>query len=108
VAVGSINHNTDRSSFSNYGTTGHPHYIMMPGGEENQETATEWVGEAAHKCYGTSVAAAFASGILALYMASPSYSGLSRTTFLTQVLPKCCPCTNQNVMEHGFGYLQYR
>lgn len=108
VAVGAINHNTDRSSFSNYGTSGHSQYIMMPGGEESQRTATEWVGEAAHKCYGTSVSAAYASGVFAMYMANPSYASLSRAAFLIQVLAKCRPCTNQNATEQGLGYLPYR
>ncbi|MCU1246983.1 MAG: peptidase and in kexin sedolisin [Edaphobacter sp.] len=108
VAVGAINHSTNRSSFSNYGTTGHGQYIMMPGGEENRGAATEWIGEATRKCYGTSAAAAYASGVFALYMANPSYSILSRASFLSQVLAKCQPCTNQNAAEHGLGYLPYK
>ena len=107
VAVGSINSNLDRSSFSNYGTLGHSQYIMMPGGEESRRTPTEWIGEATQKCYGTSPAAAYASGILALYMADPAYSGQSRSSFLSQVLANCKPCKNQNATEHGLGYLPY-
>jgi glycosidase len=108
VAVGSINHNVNRSSFSNYGTSGHSQYIMMPGGEENQGTVTEWIGEAAHKCYGTSVAAAYASGVFALYMANRPYAKLSRTALLSQVLAKCQPCSKQDPREHGLGYLPYK
>jgi Subtilase family len=107
VAVGAINSSLDRSSFSNYGTTGHSQYIMMPGGEESGGAASEWIGEATQKCYGTSPAAAYASGILALYMADPAYSGQSRSSFLSQVLANCKPCNNQNATEHGLGYLPY-
>jgi subtilisin family serine protease len=107
VAVGAINSCLDRASFSNYGTAGHSQYIMMPGGEESGGAATEWIGEATHKCYGTSAAAAYASGILALYMADPAYAGLSRSLFLAQVLANCRPCHNQNAKEHGLGYLPY-
>jgi hypothetical protein len=108
VAVGSINSNADRSSFSNYGTSGHSQYIVLPGGEESQNAPTEWIGEATHKCYGTSAAGAYASGVFALYMANPSYAGLSRAAFLNQVLANCLPCTNHNPWEHGLGYLPYR
>ena len=109
VAVGSINSSEVRSSFSNYGTTGHAQYIMMPGGDENSAgSAIEWIGEATYKCYGTSPAAAYASGVLALYLANPKYSGLSRSAFLSQVLANCQPCTNQNAAEHGLGYLPYK
>jgi hypothetical protein len=106
VAVGSINSSASRSSFSNYGTSGHGQYIMMPGGEENQGAATEWVGEATHKCYGTSVAAAYASGVFALYLAK--YPSLSRTAFLSQVLANHQNCANQDPTEHGLGYLPYK
>jgi len=108
VAVGAINSNLDRSSFSNYGTAGHNKYIMMPGGEESGGAATEWIGEATHKCYGTSPSVAYASGILALYMADPTYAGLNRSSFLTQVLGNCKACNNQNTTEHGLGYLPYK
>ena len=104
LAVGSINSNTSRSSFSNYGTS-HTQYIMMPGGEESQGNPTEWIGEADRKCYGTSASAAYASGVLALYMANPAYSSGGRSTFLSHVLARCRPCANQNAAEHGLGYL---
>jgi len=108
VAVGAINSSLDRSSFSNYGTSGHNKYILMPGGEESGGAATEWIGEATHKCYGTSPSVAYASGILALYMADPTYAGLNRSSFLTQVLGNCKPCNSQNTTEHGLGYLPYK
>jgi hypothetical protein len=81
---------------------------MMPGGEESGGAATEWIWEATRKCYGTSPAVAYASGILALYMADPAYAGPSRSSFLTQVLANCKPCNNQNTTEHGLGYLPYK
>ncbi|MGP8071242.1 MAG: S8 family peptidase [Candidatus Bathyarchaeia archaeon] len=107
VAVGSINANRDRSTFSNYGTAGHQHYLMMPGGEDEGSGATEWVGEANQKCYGTSVAAAYASAVLGLFMSDPKHHKPTREQFLDAVLNTCQPCNNQNAGEHGLGYLPY-
>jgi subtilisin family serine protease len=108
VAVGSINQKKERSSFSNYGTSGHSQHIMMFGGDENGGTITEWVGEATQKCVGTSAAAAYASGVLALYMTNTSYQHPDRAQFLQNVLSKCQFCRNHNSTECGKGYLEYR
>lgn len=108
VAVGSITEALDRSAFSNYGTKLHAHYIMMPGGEEKKDTISEWVGEATHKCYGTSVAAAYASALLALYMSDSKYKNKNRVAFLKDVLDQCKACRNQDPVEHGEGYLRYK
>jgi hypothetical protein len=83
VAVGAINSSLNHSSFSNHGTSGRGQYIMMPGGEESGGAATERIGEATKKCYGTLPAAAYASGIFALYTADPTYSGQSGSSFLS-------------------------
>jgi subtilisin family serine protease len=107
VAVGSINLNKGRSTFSNYGTVGHQHYLMMPGGEDIGSGATEWVGEATQKCYGTSVAAAYASSVLGLLMSDPKHQKPTRKDFLDAILNTCQPCNNQNANEHGLGYLPY-
>jgi hypothetical protein len=95
----------DRSSFSNYGTTGKYQFIVMPGGEESQQNATEWVGEAAQKCYGTSVSAAYASAVVALHMANQAQQISDRSAFLNGLLGNCLPCNNQSPAEHGLGYL---
>jgi Subtilase family len=107
LAVGSINKKTERSTFSNYGSSGQTQYVMMPGGEESQGTISEWIGQAKQKCFGTSPAAAYASGMLALYLAHPNYKGLDRATFLATVLGQCKPCRGQNRSEHGHGYLTF-
>ena len=108
LAVGSINKGRSRSSFSNFGTKLHDQYIMMPGGEEQEGEITEWVGEANHKCFGTSAAAAYASGVLALYMSDTDYQVADRQLFLENVLSKCQPCENYDPDEHGKGYLAYQ
>jgi subtilisin family serine protease len=107
LAVGSINKTQTRSSFSNYGTKFHDRYIMMPGGEEQQGAITEWIGEASYKCAGTSAAAAYASGVLALYMSDTWYQEPDRQAFLDNVLDKCTPCYGHDPDEHGKGYLAY-
>jgi hypothetical protein len=108
LAVGSITQARDRSNFSNYGTKLHSQYMMMPGGEEQQGVISEWVGEALHKCYGTSAAAAYASGVLALYMSDSNYQNTDRVAFLQDVLQQCQPCNNHQTVEHGLGYLPYQ
>lgn len=107
LAVGSVRENLERSTFSNYGTKHHAQYFMMPGGEEQNGTVSEWVGEATHKCYGTSAAAAYASAMLALYMSDPKYKNNNRAAFLQDVLQQCQACHNQNATEHGNGYLSF-
>jgi hypothetical protein len=108
LAVGSITEALDRSAFSNYGTKLHAHYIMMPRGEEQQGTASEWVGEATHKCFGTSVAAAYASALLALYMSDSKYQNADRAAFPKDVLQQCQASHNHQTVEHGEGYLRYK
>jgi len=77
---------------------------MMPGGEENQGSVTEWIGEATQKCYGTSAAAAYAAGVLALYMSNPKFQNSDRAKFLAGLLTNgCSPCNNQNANERGLG-----
>jgi hypothetical protein len=76
LAVGSVRHNTELSSFSNAATqkTGNG-YCLCPGGEwDDQDTnKQEWVGEGTDAnsnpthCVGTSPATAYASAVLALY-----------------------------------------
>jgi Subtilase family len=72
LAVGAVNSKFERSSFSNYGAN-KSEYFVMPGGEEAAGAPTEWVGEgqdsagATTYCLGTSPAAAYASGLLAIY-----------------------------------------
>jgi subtilisin family serine protease len=106
VAVGSMTENLRRSRFSNYGTKYHNRYIMMPGGEKDLSgNITEWVGEASAKCAGTSAAAAYASGMLALYMSDVRYQNLPRQDFLRLVLGNCQPCLSHDADEHGRGYL---
>lgn len=73
LAVGSINEAKQASTFSKRGTR-KADYVMCPGGDYDTQNGTinEWVGEGDHngtvtKCAGTSPAAAYGSGLLALY-----------------------------------------
>ena len=74
LAVGSVNHAKEVSSFSNMATVKSQHtYCLCPGGEidESTNTITEYVGEgtdgnAQTFCLGTSPATAYAAGVLAL------------------------------------------
>lgn len=67
LAVGSVNQSGQRSSFSTYGTYQHTNYVMAPGGEKAGGSTTESpIADNAEQYCGTSVAAAYASGVLAL------------------------------------------
>ena len=72
IAAGAVTHSLNRSGFSNTGST-KKHYFLCPGGEiDAAGTIVEWVGEGSDngvvtKCVGTSPAAAYAAGLLALH-----------------------------------------
>jgi hypothetical protein len=109
LAVGSINNQLQRSSFSNYGPAP-GYFLVMPGGDYDQvnNSAVEWAGEGSNeKCLGTSASAAYASGVLALYKSDPNFQGLKRKAFLQNVIGKCQPVPSYDVIEHGQGYLPY-
>lgn len=67
LAVGSVNQSGQRSSFSTFGTYQHANYVMAPGGEKSGGAITESpIADNSEQYCGTSVAAAYASGVLAL------------------------------------------
>lgn len=109
VPVGSINSKGDRSSFSNYQSTTHSHHLMAPGGEKSNAVATEDVGTGGSiPCCGTSVATAYAAGMLALLWSDPRYAKLDRDQFLDKVIQKHCVRGNaQPRNEYGAGLIQY-
>jgi subtilisin family serine protease len=117
VAVGSVNDNDYRSQYSNYGTTNHPYYVLAPGGEEHPvKTVTEDVGTCGkapapvNPCYGTSVAAAYASGLLALLRSDSRHQNQTRDEFLRDLKTYCrlpAHVTPANAAEYGKGILRY-
>ena len=67
LAVGSVNSSAAMSSFSTYGTYTHLSHVMAPGGEVLGGTTTEYaVSDSIEKYYGTSISAAYTTGVLAL------------------------------------------
>ena len=114
VAVGSVNASDYRSRYSNYGTANHPCYVLAPGGEENPpKTITEDVGTCGtsprNPCYGTSVAAAYASGMLALLRSDSRHRNNTRAQFLAALPGYCTMPTHAqgNPVEYGNGVLRY-
>ena len=69
LAVGSVNGSATKSAFSTYGTYTHLNHVLAPGGEEvSKGVATEYAAsDSAEKYYGTSVSAAYTTGLLALF-----------------------------------------
>lgn len=112
-AVGSVNSKFERSSFSNYGTS-KAEYVMLPGGEEASGSPSEWVGEGKDDkgnttyCLGTSPAAAYASGLLALYWAD-KFKSKDADEFTAAMLGQCDKgkILSRTTNEHGSGFLHY-
>ena len=110
VVVGSVNSHGDRSRFSQYRAAGgHKRYAMAPGGETDASgNATEHVGTGSAHCFGTSVATAYFSGMLALFRAESRYQGLTPDKFINAVLTQhCVPHSTGNITEYGHGIIRY-
>lgn len=92
---------------------------MAPGGEENPvQTITEDVGTGgqppnANPCYGTSVSAAYVSGMLALLKSDSRHARQNRGDFLSAVkndrckLPAHVTSSRKPDPEYGFGIIRY-
>lgn len=111
VAVGAVDSARLRSSFSSYGTS-HARYLLAPGGQKPAGTFTEHVGlgAGATPCAGSSVAAAYVSGMLALFRSEPRYATLDRDAFLDAVLRTHCalpPHAAGRPLEYGAGVIEY-
>lgn len=110
VAIGAINSQKGRSRFSKYGVSSHPAFLVMLGGDEDAGgNVSEWTGKGdGAECYGTSPAAAYASGMLALYASDSKYHDPDRSAFLKDVLNQCDGSfTGHQTSEHGRGFLPY-
>jgi len=112
VAIGSVTETLVRSAFSNYGKIAPKYFFMAPGGEEKLLGAvTEDVGGGDRaQCRGTSVATAYAAGMLAVLWSDARYRGQARDVFLANVrqhaqLP--LPQGNPDPHQYGSGLIQY-
>jgi hypothetical protein len=112
VAIGSVTSALVRSAFSNYGKSAPKYFFMAPGGEENPPRAvTEDVGSGGHaQCRGTSVATAYAAGMLAVLWSDARYRGQATDVFLSNVrqhdrLP--LPPGNPDPHQYGSGLIRY-
>lgn len=112
VAVGSVTSALIRSAFSNYGKSTPKYFFMAPGGEENPlGNVIEDVGSGGRaQCRGTSVATAYAAGMLAVLWSDARYRGQAPDVFLANVrqhdrLP--LPSNNPDSHQYGSGLIQY-
>jgi hypothetical protein len=113
VPIGSVRKDGDRSSFSNYDQNAAHHRLMVaPGGERTGGTVTEDVGSGGGiQCCGTSVATAYAAGMLAILRSDSArgYDTLDREAFLDKVMrDNCARTSTQPQVEYGAGLIQYQ
>jgi hypothetical protein len=112
VAIGSVTGKLGRSAFSNYGKKNPKYFFMTPGGEENPPGyVLEDVGAGGTvPCRGTSVATAYAAGLLALLWSDSRYLNQAPDVFLANVIQHhrlALPQGNPDATEYGFGLLRY-
>ncbi len=86
VAIGSVTSALNRSAFSNFGKAQPAHFFVAPGGQQDPPgIITEDVGNGGGvRCHGTSVATAYAAGMLALLWSDPRYQKWSRDKLLSE------------------------
>ena len=111
MAIGAVDSMQQRSFFSNYGIS-HKRYLMAPGGQETSGLFTEDVGKGggSNSCAGTSVSAAYVSGMLALFRSESRYATLPRDNFINSILTNHCilPSHAQGKpTEYGSGVIEY-
>ena len=100
IAVGAVDSKGQRSAFSTYGTP-HAHYVMAPGGVGSAGAATEFpLLDSANHYVGTSVASAYASGVLALLRHDHPTADLMQLA-----ISKCVGASPASIC--GAGQLQY-
>jgi subtilisin family serine protease len=102
LAVGSVDSSGTRSTFSNWGTS-HSTYVMAPGGSDVYPT--EDVGSGSNiACFGTSVSAAYVSGLCALVWSDPAHAASDRDAVIQEVLRRC---HGQHGLEYGSGTVAF-
>lgn len=106
VAVGSVNHNYQRSSFSNYSTTERTVDLMAPGGSGPSQCGyvLSSINGNAYDCMaGTSMAAPFVAGVAALvWSQNPDWSA---EQVKQKLLASTYVDTAWNPQEYGAGVL---
>ena len=111
TALGSIDHNTVRSNFSNYGAKDHnqqPHanLFFAPGGGSKEYVGSVMPGNIDQQ--GTSFSAAYASGLIACMQSEPGYAGVRAGKLLDDLRTLSNTSTNMKhfkAAEDGNGML---
>jgi hypothetical protein len=113
VAVGAVTSGYTLSPFSNRGTAKN-RYFLLPGGDDTLTSGapTEAIGTASGGttyCIGTSGAAAYATGLLALYRGESRYQPLSTDDFLDAMASQCVVSSIKpySSVDHGKGFFKF-
>ena len=118
LAIESMNKARELSQFSNRATidqdgNNHQNVFVLPGGEKptGGPNPTEYVGTSSSgdEYFGTSFAAAYASGLIAALWSQPAHSADNRQVLLDHLrnnTDKSLP--NYNATTHGNGLMQFK
>ena len=117
IAIESINKAKELSRFTNRSTIDHAgdthkNVFVLPGGEEDTNAnPTEYVGTSTSgaQYYGTSFAAAYASGLIAEFWTQPTHSSKDRNALLSELranADKSVP--NYVAATHGNGLMRFK
>jgi subtilisin family serine protease len=109
AAIGSINLAKNRSSFSNHGVS-HANFFVMPGGElaRTGGQADEYIGDSVdgtRHFAGTSIACAYATGLIGLYKAA--YPTSDNDTLLRTVGANVKMEQGWTADEYGQGLIEF-
>jgi hypothetical protein len=128
VAVGATDSQSQRSSFSNYGSS-HPRYLLAPGGQDpgpgrvaedvghghvhphghghlHPHSGSAYLG--INPCRGTSVATAYVAGLMALAVSDPRFAGHTPDNIIDAILQMCTIPPGGTAQEYGSGIVRYQ
>lgn len=117
VAVESLNKSKELSRFTNRSTIDHVgdthrNVFVLPGGDEDQHSnVSEYIGTSTNgaEYYGTSFAAAYASGLIAEFWSQSSHSAKDRKTILNELRTNAdTSIPNYVASTHGNGLMQFK
>lgn len=116
IAVESLNKAKELSQFTNRSSLDHEgkrhdNVFVLPGGDKQKNVASEHVGTTAagNEFYGTSFAAAYATGLIAALWSQPAHAAKDRNALLDHLRRNTdAHLPNYHFDTHGHGMMQFQ